>query len=288
MASLLTLKRRIKTTSNISKTTKAFQMIAASRLKKAQNAAEASQPYVQKLDNISKNLAQKIEDTQMHEYMKINPQTNDKLLIVISPDKGLCGGLITNLIREVLHYSTNGKIYYITIGKKAETTIASLNKNIVASFPFGTSLPEFDIVYPVAKLVNEYFLGKKVSEVKILSTKFNSVFTQSPGLSNLLPVVLDTDETKEKVSTSVVTLFEPNVEKLLPDLLQHYLEMVIYQSLLESYASEQASRMIAMKNATDNALDMISELQLEYNKSRQEKITNELLDIGGGAIGESI
>lgn len=282
MATLLILKRRIKTASNISKTTKAFQMIAASRLKKAQNAAEASKPYVQKLDYLAKNLAQKIDKEQTHEYMKTTSDTNSKLLIVISPDKGLCGGLVTNLMREVLHYSANGKIYYLTIGKKAEHTVSSLNKEIVASFPFGTSLPDFEVVYPVAKIVNEYFLGKKVSEVKILSTKFNSVFSQSPELSNLLPVKLD----EEIEPGDMITLFEPTVEALLPDLLQHYLEMVIYQNLLESYASEQASRMIAMKNATDNALDMISELQLEYNKSRQEKITNELLDIGGGSQGE--
>jgi len=285
MAALLTLKRRIKTTANVSKTTKAMQMISASRLKKAQNAAESSKPYVEKLDFLSKNLALKIDKEQMHEYMKTPKETNAKLLIVISPDKGLCGGLVTNLIREVLHYSASGKIYYITIGKKAESTVASLNKDIIASFSFGTSLPDFEAVYPIAKIVNEYFLGKKVAEVTILSTKFTSVFTQNPGLSNLLPVTLS-EETKEKASS--ITLFEPNVEELLPDLLQHYLEMVIYQSLLESYASEQASRMIAMKNATDNALDMISELQLEYNKSRQEKITNELLDIGGGSIGEAM
>ena len=281
MATLLTLKRRIKTTGNVSKTTKAMQMISASRLKKAQNAAESSKAYVQKLDSISKNLAQKIEKEQMHEYQKTNTETNAKLLIVISPDKGLCGGLVTNLLREVLRYSSTGKIYYITIGKKAESTVASLNKDVIASFPFGTTLPEFDAVYPIAKIINEYFLGRKVAEVKILSTKFTSVFTQNPGLSNLLPVTLDAETKLE--DTSTMTIFEPNVQELLPDLLQHYLEMVIYQSLLESYASEQASRMIAMKNATDNALDMISELQLEYNKSRQEKITNELLDIGGGS-----
>jgi F-type H+-transporting ATPase subunit gamma len=286
MATLLTLKRRIKTASNVSKTTKAMQMIAASRLKKAQNAAEGSKPYVRKLDYLSKNLAKKIDKEQMHEYMKSKDEVNAKLLIVISPDKGFCGGLVTNLIREVLHYSANGKIYYMTIGKKAESTVVSLNKEVIASFPFGTSLPDFEAVFPIAKIINEYFLQHKVSEVSILSTKFTSVFTQNPGLSKLLPVKLE-EELKTE-SASSVTIFEPNVAELLPDLLQHYLEMVIYQSLVEAFASEQASRMIAMKNATDNALDMISELQLEYNKSRQEKITNELLDIGGGSMGESL
>ena len=279
MASLLILKRRIKTARNISKTTKAFQMIAASRLKKAQEAANSSKPYVEKLDNLSKALAGKIDADNLHAYMKTPPPTNSKLLVVISPDKGLCGGLVTNLIREIYRFSTNDKNFYITVGKKAENAVVSLNKDVVASFPFGTSLPQFDAVYPIAELIKDYFLNKKISEVVILSTKFNSVFTQTAGFNTLLPIKFS-EETKKSNGT---TLFEPNVEGLLPDLLQHYLEMVIYQSLLESYASEQASRMIAMKNATDNAIEMISGLQLEYNKSRQEKITNELLDIGGGS-----
>jgi F-type H+-transporting ATPase subunit gamma len=279
MATLLILKRRMKTASNVSKTTKAFQMISASKLKKAQNAAEASQPYVNKLNYLAKALEQRVDKENRHQYMNPQEDIKAKLLIVISPDKGLCGGLVTNLLREVLHYNSTGKTYYITIGKKAERAVASLNKEVIASFPFGTSLPPYETVFPIAKLINEYFLGKKVSEVTILSTKFTSVFSQSPAENSLLPVKLE-----EKVEADKsVTLFEPGVDYLLPDLLQHYLEMIIYQSLLEAYASEQASRMIAMKNATDNALDIISELKLEYNKTRQEKITNELLDIGGGS-----
>jgi len=279
MATLLILKRKIKTAGNISKTTKAFQMIAASRLKKAQDTAESSKPYVEKLDFLSKALEQRVDKENLHPYMTPQEDINAKLLVVISPDKGLCGGLVTNLIREILHFSSSDKTYYITIGKKAERAVASLNKDIIASFPFGTSLPQFETVFPIAKLVDEYFLGKKVSEVKILSTKFNSVFSQLPAFNTLLPVKLE----EQAASGKSVTLFEPSVDTLLPSLLQHYLEMVIYQSLLESYASEQASRMIAMKNATDNALDIISQLRLEYNKTRQEKITNELLDIGGGS-----
>lgn len=279
MASLLILKRRIKTARNVSKTTKAMQMIAASRLKKAQEAATSSMSYAQKLDTLSKNLTAKIDKDNLHDYMKTPEGTNSKLLIVISPDKGLCGGLVTNLLREVLHFNSTGKIYYITVGKKAESAVSSLNKEIVASFPFGTSLPDFDVVYPLTKLINEYFLGGKVSEVTILSTKFSSAFSQVPGFNTLLPIKIDNSFKESGLSL----IFEPSLEELLPDLLQHYLEMVTYQSLLESYASEQAARMIAMKNATDNAMDMISDLNLEYNKSRQEKITNELLDIGGGS-----
>jgi F-type H+-transporting ATPase subunit gamma len=280
MATLLTLRRRMKTTTNVSKTTKAMQMIAASKLKKAQDSAESSKPYVEKLNTLSKALEQRVDKDQLHQYMLPQEEIKAKLLIVISPDKGLCGGLVTNLMKEVLHFSNTGKTFYITVGKKAERSVASLNKDIVASFPFGTTLPEFSAVFPIAKLINEYFLGKKVSEVTILSTKFNSVMSQMPMLNTLLPVKLQEKDNSNKSAT----LFEPSVDALLPDLLQHYLEMVIYQSLLESYASEQGSRMIAMKNATDNAMDIISELRLEYNKTRQEKITNELLDIGGGQV----
>lgn len=278
MATLLTLKRRIKTAKNVSKTTKAMQMISASKLKKAQESATSSKPYVEKLESLSRNLSEKIDRDNLHEYMK-TPDSKAKLLLVISPDKGLSGGLVTNLIREIYKLSSSEKIYYITVGKKAEAAVSLLNKEIIASFPFGTSVPPFENVYPIAKLINEYFLGGKVSEVKILSTKFSGVFSQVPELKQLLPITI---EDNEKVQ-NLPTVFEPNVQELLPDLLQHFLEMLIYQGLLESYASEQAARMIAMKNATDNALDIISDLQLEYNKTRQEKITNELLDIGGGA-----
>ncbi len=277
MATLLTLKRKIKTAKNVSKTTKAMQMISASKLKKAEEGAVSSKPYVSKLELLSKSISQKLDRTEWDDYM-VSPNINSKLILIISPDKGLCGGLVTNLMREVLRQNQGGKIYYLTIGKKAESIAASLNKEIIASFHFGNSLPAFEFVYPVANIINEYFLDRKVSRVQIISTKFVNVFTQAPQMTDLLPITLNLEQKQNGV-----TIFEPEVNNLLSDILRHYLEMMIYQSLLEAYASEQASRMIAMRNATDNALDIIDALQLEYNKTRQEKITNELLDIGGGS-----
>lgn len=279
MATLITLKRRIKTARNVSKTTRAMQLISASKLKKAQEAAVMSKPYVEKLDSLSKSLSEKIDRDNLSLYMKKPEGSNSKLYIVISPDKGLCGGLVTNLVREVLSIDEKNKTYYITIGKKAESYVSSLGKEIVASFLMGSTIPPFENVYTIAKIVNDYFLEAKVSEVHILTTNFVSVFTQKPQLTKLLPIALE-QRIENKESTME---FEPTIDQLLPDLLQHYIEMVIYQSLLDSFASEQAARMIAMKNATDNAGDMISDLQLLYNKSRQERITNELLDIGGGS-----
>lgn len=282
MATLLSIKRRIKTAKNISKTTKAMQLISTSKLKKAQDAAVSAKPYVLKLDNLSKGISQKIEKDNLPEYM-IKPQgINLKLFIVISPDKGLSGGLVTNLIKEVVINDDKNKNYYIVIGKKAQTYVSALDKNIIAAYPFGNILPSFDVVYGISTLVNEYFLGKKVSEVVIITTDFISVFTQKPRTTTLLPITLETSTEKNHDIK-----FEPSASELLPDLLQHYIEMVIYQSFLESYASEQAARMIAMKNATDNAKDMILDLNLIYNKTRQEKITNELLDIGGAQYAQN-
>lgn len=277
MANLLALKRRIQTAQNVSKTTKALQMISASKLKRAQEAALMTKPYVGKLTELSQKLASKVEKDSLHPYMQTN-SSNKNLTIVISPDKGLCGGLITNLAREVI-LNENKNSSYITLGKKLENNLTRMGKEIIASFTFGTTLPTFDMVYPILQLIDSYFLEKKVSGVSIIYANFQSVFSQKASIENILPIKL---EVLEKTSENM--LFEPSRDDLLPEILRHYLEMTVYQKILETYASEQAARMIAMKNATDNANDVIKELKLEYNKERQEKITNEILDIGGATF----
>lgn len=273
MANTLRLKRRIKTAQNVSKTTRAMKMIAASKLKRAQLAALASRPYVEKLTLLTNGLTAKIDKDSLPSYMKKG--TPDKeFLIIISPDKGLCGGLIANLIKEYVGLKTKD-LLLLTIGKKAEGYLLRTHQEIIASFPFGTTLPSFDFVYPIIKIVNDNFLTGKVGSVKILTSHFASIFSQKPVITTLLPIALPAEAKK----TSGSLLFEPSVAEILPDLLKHYLEMSLYQHLLESYLSEQAARMFAMQNATDNAKDMIEELTLEYNKARQEKITSEILDI---------
>lgn len=281
MANMLSLKRRIKTAQNVSKTTKAMQMIAASKLKKAQNAALLSKTYVEKLTELTQGVSLKLEDKSAHPYLTPQSESKRKLTIVLSPDKGLCGGMTSNLLREIIK-EDQGNPYYLIFGKKAENALLKLDREILAIFPFGTTLPSFDAVYPIIRLVEDTYLSGKVSEVRIISTEFTSVFTQTPIVKKILPLEFN-EELKVK-KESKFTQFEPNIEGLLPSLLNHYLEMVLYQSLLENYASEQAARMIAMKNATDNAIEIIGELKLEYNKSRQERITNEILDIGSAAF----
>jgi F-type H+-transporting ATPase subunit gamma len=278
MTNLLSLQRRIRAAGNVSKTTRAMQMIAVSKLKKAQDATFAGRPYVEKLSSISQNVLGGLSDRYKHEYLKKN-ENNKSLVIIFSPDKGLCGGLVTNLIREIINFdSQNKNTVYLTVGKKTEAIIVNLQKELIASFKFGTTLPAFDMVLPIVKIIDEYFLGQKAGSVKILSTNFLSAFSQKAKMTNLLPLEFP------KLEFSGFTLFEPAPDKLLPVLLRHFLQMTIYQHLLESYASEQGSRMVAMQNATDNALEIIQDLKIEYNKGRQEKITNEILDIGGAAL----
>lgn len=281
MATLLILKRRIQTAQNVSKTTRAMQMIAASKLKKAQEAALSSRPYVDKLTNITTGLSKKIDEENKNEFMIEKQEDKKDLFIVISPDKGLCGGLISNLSRAIIEASDKGrKPIFISVGKKAEGILRYFNKELIASFDFGTTLPSFSVVYPILDIVKKRFLEGDVTDVKIIGTNFKNVFSQVPEVMDFLPIKFN-EESGEEVTNS---LFEPDVESLIPYLSNHYIEMRLFQSLLESYLSEQSARMLAMQNATDNAKEVISELRLEYNKTRQEKITNEILDIAGGAF----
>lgn len=273
MADILNLKKRIKTAQNVSKTTRAMQMIAASKLKRAQEATLASRPYVGKLTSLLENLSLKLEEEFLPPYMK-TPASDKTLLLIFSPDKGLCGGLMSNLLREYLTVGGENP-FIVTVGKKIERYITKLEKALIASFSFGNTLPSFDMVYPILQIVDDYFLAQKVGTVKILHTHFTSIFSQKPTISTILPITLP----REQSEATLFELFEPSASEILPSLLRHHLEMTLYQHLLEGYVSEQASRMIAMQNATENAKDIVWQLSLEYNKARQEKITKEILDI---------
>jgi F-type H+-transporting ATPase subunit gamma len=279
MASTLVLQRRIKTAQNVSKTTRAMQMIAASKLKKAQEAALAARPYVSKLMAITGNMTNRVDSQALPAYMKPAKENGKTLFVVIAPDKGLCGGLITNLAREILKQSKETDMF-LTVGKKIESPIAHMTKNLVASFPFGTTLPTYDAIYGIAKIIDEQFLTGKVDRVVLLSTHCLNVFTQKPYATTLLPIApQEQDTAAEATQTNAFQLFEPNIEAILPTLLKRYMEMSVYQELLESYLAEQSARMISMQNATSNAKDIIEDLKLEYNKTRQAKITSEILDL---------
>jgi F-type H+-transporting ATPase subunit gamma len=288
MSNILSIKRRINAAKNVSKTTKAMQMIAASKLKRAQDAVMSTRPYVKKITDITLDIRKSSGEKFKHPYLSGDKKENKTLLIILSPDKGLCGSHITNLIHEYIEYTKlNQNTMFIIIGKKLEKKITSVNQEIIASFAFGTTLPRFDAVYPLIKIIDDYYKTGKANTVKVLTMEYSSIFKQTPKIITLLPIAKeDNNGTIEQLNNSITEpyyIYEPNKTELLNTLLKHYLEMSVYQQLIESFLSEQAARMMAMQNATDNANDIISDLQLEYNKTRQAKITSELLDITGGA-----
>lgn len=277
------LQRRIKTARNISQITRAMEMVAASKVRRAQDQTIASKPYAEKLRMLVSNLVGRVEDVK-HPYLA-QLDKGKTLLLLFSTDKGLAGSLNTNILREFIHIGgERNDTEIIAIGRKLERTVVRLGGVLVADFPFGTTMPTFDKILPISKLVVDVFLKGEYMRVICLYTQFLSLRTQKPTVLTLLPVVA---QVKVGVSEEAILpyTFEPDAGSLLTALMPHYLELTLYQIFLESYASEQAARMIAMHQASENAKDVIWQLSLFYNKARQERITNELLDITGGTIG---
>ncbi len=280
MANTILLRRRIKTAQNVSKTTKAMEMIAASKLKKAQHQAVVSRPYVNKLSDLTMSLASQ-RVTETYAYITPAKQKAQTLYVLIGPDKGLCGGLVTNLMREFMKLRHDPEARFITIGKKLEGPVATLAKEkLLATFHFGTTLPAYSQIFPIIELINSAYLSGQVSKVVLIAPHFHSLFSQVPTAVQLLPVPVQ----EQDASVTADMTFEPSADELLPHVLKQYIEMVLYQQFLESFASEQASRMMAMQNATKNAKEIVSSLKLLYNKARQERITKEILDISSAAI----
>lgn len=272
------LKNRIKSASNISKIAKAMEMISASKIKKAQDAVENNRPYSEKITEIvEKALASVDLESFSHEYLKIN-NSNKKLLVAISPDKGLCGSLPTNLTKKLSELIDKDTLI-ITIGKKIAKFASKSGGQLIASFPMGTALPQYSNIFPIIDLINQYFMGGKVGSVAIVLTEFKSIFLQVPHVTQLLPLIPAIGQTNiEKIEPTGYS-FEPNINVVLQELLPYFIEVKLYYYLIHAFTSEQAARMIAMQNAKNNALDIADFLTLTYNKARQAKITNELLDL---------
>ncbi len=269
------LKRRIKTAKNVSQIAKAMEMMSASKIKRAQNTVENNKPYAKRIENLTGSLIQNTKKAKFsHPYINGNASSK-KLLIAVSPDRGLCGSLNTNLFKTLMAYESKDTML-ITIGNKYERFASRLSFEFLASFPMGTTLPRYTMVYELIKLIDEQYIAGNVGSVELLFAEFSSFFEQKPKTQKILPIntelVAGNDE--------LFHLFEPGPAKLLETLLPQYLEVSIYSALLEAYTSEQAARMVAMQNAKTNANEIASLLTLTYNKVRQEKITNEILDLG--------
>lgn len=272
------LKRRIKTSKNIAQIAKALEMIAASKIKRAQTAAQSNKPYADRISEVTVSILHSLSNTPYsHPYLPSNNKDKKtepkRLIIAISPDRGLCGSLNTNLYKKLMEAEDkNSKI--ITVGKKIGLFASKLNFELLASYPMGTTLPDYSMVYQLKTLIDQE-LASGPTTVSILYADFVTYFTQEPNIKQLLP--LSFDDTSAKTDQDF--LFEPGKTELLDSLLPYYLEIQIYNSLLQAYTSEQAAQMVAMQNAKNNAYDIAEYLNLVYNKSRQERITNEILDL---------
>lgn len=289
MAGERKLKGRIKSARNISQITKAMQMVAASRMRKAQDQAVSGKPYQEKIYETVAELAEGI-DPSLHSLLQTGNPRGKVLNIIISSNKGLCGGLNTNLFRAVNHWfpKTSDTIDYITMGRKAEYFILRSRRNLTANF---TNDNYLDNVAPVTALFTEGFLKGEYKEVNIIFSEFVNSLKQEPAKRTILPISslkVEADQEKaeeEKDKLKAEFTIEPSSFAVLNSLLPHYLEIQVRNAILEAYASEHSARMIAMKNATDNASSLISDLTLEYNQLRQQKITYEIADIVTARLG---
>jgi F-type H+-transporting ATPase subunit gamma len=282
------LRRRIKSISGTAQITKAMQMVAASKMRKAQQAALAARPFARLLYRIQRSATKKAAHFG-HPLLEVRV-VRRKAVILIAGDKGLCGALNTNVFRLAAQFDPQSTVF-IAAGRKAAQFVVRTKRQLAAEFAYGDS-PEFREARAIAAFARNLFLNGDVDQVQIVATRFVNTLTQVPVSIEYLPVgpitslrlpgLEDEDITTGDVEDA---LFEPNAESILEYLLARYLDIYVYFVLLNAKASEQSARMVSMKSATDSAEGLIDALTLEYNKLRQGNITRELLEIAGGQAG---
>jgi F-type H+-transporting ATPase subunit gamma len=285
MPSTRDIRRRIKSVKNTAQITKAMQMVAAAKMRKAQQAALVGRPYAEVLNHILAEAAPRIV-TFKHPLME-KRDVKKRGIILVSSDRGLCGGLNSNLIREAQKTDKNSTVF-ISAGRKGAQFVSRTKRQLVAEFTYKDP-PTYAEARAISKFAQDLFLKGEVDAVDILYTNFISTLVQQPKIMPLLPigkiqaVTVGVNAPAQELQPGGVRTdifeFEPDEETVLSALLPHSLNFQVHQILLEARASEHSARMVAMKNATDNAKQLIKDLTLEYNKLRQSNITKELLEI---------
>jgi F-type H+-transporting ATPase subunit gamma len=289
MPSTRDIRRRIKSIKNTAQITKAMQMVAASKMRRAQQSALAGRPYATLMNEVLAEVTYHAGDFT-HPLME-KREVKKRCVVVVSTDKGLCGALNGNLLREATKFDRDTTVF-ITAGRKGSQFIARTKRKLAAEFTYKDA-PMFAEARAISRFAQELFTKGEVDQVDILYTNFISTLTQKPQVHPFLPVGeirgvaagVHGEESGEKLLKGATEfLFEPGPAAVLGSLLPHYLNFQVYQLLLEAKASEHSARMVAMKNATDNAKQLIKDLTIEYNKLRQASITKELLEIASAAM----
>lgn len=282
MTSLTGIRRRIKSAKNISQITKAMEMVAASKMKRAQDVALASRPYAEKLDEIVRSLSSRIKIYE-HPLLKERSQIKNIAVLIISTNRGLCGSLNTNLFRELVNWQatlpSNPNISYITIGKRAHSFVGRSGRPLLAEFADLPEYPTFESIRPVSTLLLSGFTSGLYDQVVTVYSRFVNTLSQESTIKPLLPVTAPAGVVSSASLLEQEYLFEPNAKTILDAILPYRFELMLYQTILEAKASEHSARMVAMKNAHDNASDLVDGLTVDYNRVRQSTVTNELLDV---------
>ncbi len=284
MPSTRDIRRRIKSIKNTAQITKAMQMVASSKMRKAQLSALAGRPYAALMNDVLAAVSAGAGDFS-HPLMEVRP-LKKRAVVLITTDKGLCGALNSNLLREAGRFDKDTTVY-VCAGRKGAQFVSRVKRNLAAEFTYKDS-PLFSEARAISRFVQKLFLDGEVDNVEVIYTNFINTLIQKPEVRRLLPIreiqAVEAGVSGEGGGTmlrksDVEYLFEPDAGAVLGNMLPHYLNFLVYQFLLEAKASEHSARMVAMKNATDNAKQIIKDLTLEYNKLRQANITKELLEI---------
>lgn len=285
MAGAKEIRTKIASIKKTQKITRAMQMVAASKMRRTQERMRASKPYAEKIYGVVKHIARASSEYR-HAFMDVRPIKRIGV-IVVTTDRGLCGGLNANLLRETLlnmrQWQQEGKeVDLCVLGRKGQAFFKRVGGRVVASADhFGDAPSISDLIGSVRVLIDSYYAGT-IDALHIVYNDFVNTMTQKPVMKQLLPLPRAEEETK-KITHHWDYIYEPDAKELLDALLERYIELQVYQAVVENIACEQAAKMMAMQNATNNAGDLIDSFQLAYNKARQAAITQELAEIAGGA-----
>ncbi|MHB8377117.1 MAG: ATP synthase F1 subunit gamma [Dehalococcoidia bacterium] len=282
MASIRQIRRRVRSVTSIAKVTKAMELVAGSKMRRSQSRALQARPYADKMHEVLGDLAkQRRDEDQAHPFMVARPPRHT-LILFLGPNRGLAGGLPSNMNRRAASFALEQEtpVSFVTVGRKGRDFVVRAGQPLLAEFTM-PDYPDLADTLAVSRLIIDEYEAQRADRVFLLYPRFLNTAMQAPAVRQLLPIApLDIED--RTPGRDIDYIYEPDAAEVFAQLLPRYIEMQVYQAILESEASELSARMVAMRNATDAANEMIGTLTLIYNKARQEQITGELLDIVGG------
>lgn len=291
MPSTRELRLRVRSIKNLAQVTRALETVSASYVRRAIQATQATRPYAEKAWKVLIHLARQPGHTTLHPLLTERDTVRRVLVVMVSGDRGLAGAYNVNILRQTLTHFANSTVpvSYVAVGRKGRDLLIRRHKDVIADFSHLPNPPTFADVSAIGRLAVDDFQNGVYDQVYIAYTEFVNMVIQRPRVRKLLPLDVEYEEGQSDDfnvthhRTNSVFVYEPDQEELLNEIVPRFTALQIYQAILSAQASEHAARMVAMRNATDSANELIGSLQLEYNKLRQQLITSEMLDISGGA-----